>query len=475
MSKRTFTLDNQHSFAALSGDWNPLHIDPLAARRSQFGRPVVHGMHLLLWSLEQLLPSGPTSLVNLSCTIRNPVGIDEQVSCRLIDREQGRLRIVIEVDGNQCATVDFEIGTSQSSASFADRAPDVGVSQECQEQDLAHLHGMLPLDMSATSFTELFPRLSTILPAAQVAVVLATTRLVGMECPGLHSIYSELSLAFTPPSDTALEEALSWRVDRYDERFRRLTISIATNDALGTITAMLRPGPQSQPTSAELRKSLSHTAQYADQRALVVGGSRGLGELCAKLLAAGGADVRLSYLRGRTDAEAVIADIRASGGKADIFEYDILGANDTLAGSLGGNWVPSHVYYFATPPIFAATRGKFSSDLFARFCQYYVNGFYSCYQAVRRLTSNPIMLYYPSTVAVETIFPNMGEYGAAKSAGENLCRYIELCDRNAHVKIARLPRLPSDQTLSLVQAEMESPIEAMLIFLGESHTEDAGK
>jgi NADP-dependent 3-hydroxy acid dehydrogenase YdfG len=472
MSKRTFTLDNQHSFAALSGDWNPLHVDPLAARRSQFGRPVVHGMHLLLWSLEQLLPSGPTPLVKLSCTMRNPVGIDEQVSCRLIDREQGRLRIVIEAGSNQCATVDFETGAMQGNPSFADRTPDVRPSQDLQEQDLAHQHGVLPLEMSVASFGELFPRLSTILPAQQVAVVLATTRLVGMECPGLHSIYSELSLAFSPSSKTTPQEVLSWQVARYDERFKRLTISIAANGASGAITAMLRPGPQSQPTSAELRKSLSHATQYADQRALVVGGSRGLGELCAKLLAVGGADVRLSYLRGRADAEAVVADIRASGGKANIFEYDILGANDALANSLGGNWVPSHVYYFATPPIFAAARGKFSSDLFAQFCQYYVDGFYSCYQAVRQLTSDSIKLFYPSTVAVETIFPNMGEYGAAKSAGENLCKYIELCDRKAHVKIARLPRLPSDQTLSLVQAETESPIETMLVFLGESPAED---
>lgn len=31
-------------FAAASGDHNPLHLDPDAARRSGFDRPVVHGM-----------------------------------------------------------------------------------------------------------------------------------------------------------------------------------------------------------------------------------------------------------------------------------------------------------------------------------------------------------------------------------------------------------------------------------------------
>jgi hypothetical protein len=475
MTKQMFTLDDQRSFAALSGDWNPLHIDPIAARRSQFGRPIVHGMHLLLWALDLLLPSEPGSLVSLACTLRNPVGIGEEVTCRLINRDPGRPRIIIEAGGSQCGTVDFEIGATTKQFPFVDRAPDAGIARECGDQDLAQQRGALPLEMSVVAFKKLFPRLSTILPAGQAAIVLATTRLVGMECPGLHSIYSELSLTFTSPTDAEQKDMLNWWVDGYDERFRRLAIAIAARGAAGTITAMLRPGPQPQPTSLQLKERLSNKTPYAAQRALVIGGSRGLGELCAKLLAAGGADVRLSYIRGRTDAEAVVADIRASGGRADTFEYDILGSNHTLADGLGKDWAPSHVYYFATPPIFAATRGKFSRELFARFCQYYVDGFYSCYQAVRQLTPNSMAFFYPSSVAVETIFLNMGEYGAAKAAGENLCKYIELSDRKARVKTVRLPRLPSDQTLSLVETETDSPIETMIEFLDDSLGTDADK
>ena len=36
----------------LSGDYNPLHLDVLLARRLLFGSPVVHGIHSLLWSLD---------------------------------------------------------------------------------------------------------------------------------------------------------------------------------------------------------------------------------------------------------------------------------------------------------------------------------------------------------------------------------------------------------------------------------------
>jgi hypothetical protein len=52
MDERTFTLQDQIAFAKFSGDYNPLHIDPVAARRLMFGAPVVHGIHSLLWALE---------------------------------------------------------------------------------------------------------------------------------------------------------------------------------------------------------------------------------------------------------------------------------------------------------------------------------------------------------------------------------------------------------------------------------------
>ena len=43
---RVFTQDDFDRFAALSGDDNPIHVDPAFAARSKFGRTVAHGMLL---------------------------------------------------------------------------------------------------------------------------------------------------------------------------------------------------------------------------------------------------------------------------------------------------------------------------------------------------------------------------------------------------------------------------------------------
>jgi acyl dehydratase len=55
MAERTFTSDDQLAFAKLSGDRNPLHMDPVMARRLLFGQPIVHGLHALLWGADEHL------------------------------------------------------------------------------------------------------------------------------------------------------------------------------------------------------------------------------------------------------------------------------------------------------------------------------------------------------------------------------------------------------------------------------------
>jgi acyl dehydratase len=45
-AQRTFTQSDFDRFAALSGDDNPIHVDPLFSRSTKFGRTVAHGMLL---------------------------------------------------------------------------------------------------------------------------------------------------------------------------------------------------------------------------------------------------------------------------------------------------------------------------------------------------------------------------------------------------------------------------------------------
>ena len=61
----------------------------------------------------------------------------------------------------------------------------------------------------------------------------------------------------------------------------------------------------------------------AGKTALVTGASRGIGRASALALAKAGAQVLVHYGRGAQEAEAVVAEIRAAGGRADAIAADL--------------------------------------------------------------------------------------------------------------------------------------------------------
>jgi len=65
LASRTFSLDDQTAFAKLSSDWNPMHLDRSSARRTQFGAPVVHGIHNLAWAANTVVRAFPIKVANV--------------------------------------------------------------------------------------------------------------------------------------------------------------------------------------------------------------------------------------------------------------------------------------------------------------------------------------------------------------------------------------------------------------------------
>ena len=74
--RHIFSQDDVDAFAQLTGDKNPLHIDPEAARRGRFGQTVVHGMltaSLFSRLLAMDLPGPGTIYLRQSLRFARPV------------------------------------------------------------------------------------------------------------------------------------------------------------------------------------------------------------------------------------------------------------------------------------------------------------------------------------------------------------------------------------------------------------------
>jgi acyl dehydratase len=71
IGRKSFTDEDQKLFAAISLDVNPLHMDPLAARRLMTGKQAVHGVHVLLVAVELWRNERHARPTSLRCNFAN--------------------------------------------------------------------------------------------------------------------------------------------------------------------------------------------------------------------------------------------------------------------------------------------------------------------------------------------------------------------------------------------------------------------
>jgi 3-hydroxybutyryl-CoA dehydratase len=111
----TVTQDGIDTYAEISGDFNPLHVDPVAAAASEFGGIIAHGpiaLHSFFrtattWLGSDALPAGS----EVKVTYRAPTRPGDAVSCVVEHTEEtadGRLAIdaqCVKQDGTTVVTV----------------------------------------------------------------------------------------------------------------------------------------------------------------------------------------------------------------------------------------------------------------------------------------------------------------------------------------------------------------------------------
>jgi acyl dehydratase len=109
--KRLLSAEDVKTFAALTGDDNPIHVDEEYARGTRFGKPIVHGV-LLLGIISKVLgrdfPGHGSVAVTLSCRFLRPVPVGAEITVEVkvaekIERHQHiKMRVYAYLDGRLC-------------------------------------------------------------------------------------------------------------------------------------------------------------------------------------------------------------------------------------------------------------------------------------------------------------------------------------------------------------------------------------
>jgi NAD(P)-dependent dehydrogenase (short-subunit alcohol dehydrogenase family) len=468
-ARKKYSFDDLLSFAGLSGDYNPLHCNPFIARRELFGDVVVHGIRVLLDGLDLCASKAVRrrhriGFSRIQCLFQNPVYLNAPVVFTCDKCATGSYHLeargrrgVLLVDANVSLSPPGSPRSRQKISAppaASDKRP-----AELSLEDLRNRSGRLALTYDRSSALRLFPHLVKAAPPLQIAELLCITRLVGMKCPGLRSVLSSLDIHYD--DDVAGPEELRYHVASVNERFLKADLEITAPGMKGTVKTFVRPGPRHQPSFAEVGKRIEGGA-LKNHIALIIGGTRGLGEITAKIIAAGGGYPVITWFSGASDAEKIKAEILASGGRCASVHFDATRPEKYRARLAALDLRFTAMYYFATPKIFVKKGSSFDAQLLRTFKRFYVTGLNNTYSLFRKLSPHPLVLFNPSSVAIEEKIPELMEYALAKKASEELCGRLAAKDRQLTTVVQRLPRTATDQTMTLTGVAAADALEVML-------------
>ncbi len=476
IASRRFTSADQLAFARLSDDHNPMHLDAVAARRTQAGAPVVHGVHAILWALDALAARQVPieRIAGLNVRFVRFMYLDTEIEIANLQETESGLTFELASEGQTTTTVTLRLANERPAAriNIPATAPVVSTAGSKPNAmtfaELADLTGWLDPVASAEDWSACFPAAGAAISGGRLAALGQLSRLVGMISPGLHSIFSGFAVDLT--GDASARRGMGFRVITSDSRYRIVKMEIQGGGLSGKVTTFMRQPPIETPAVAALSARLDASA-CAGSTSLLVGASRGLGAVTAKLLAAGGGRVIVTYMRGRDDAAKLADEINAACG-VRACTTRALDVRDSVAPQLASLSEPvSHLYYFATPQIFRQRNADvFSPALFAEFCRFYVDAFWETIAALSAEPRRaPLSVFYPSSVAVAERPPGMTEYAMAKIAGESLCADLTRSNLQLSMLVSRLPRTLTDQTASLAEVKSADPVSIMLPLIREIH------
>lgn len=110
--QRTLTQADFNRFAEVSGDNNPIHVDPAFSARTRFGRTVSHGMLLysVLWGMVQARHPGARQQ-HQNLMFPAPAYADEPLRFSLLPNGPGRYGISVQrvADGTEVCRGDMAI------------------------------------------------------------------------------------------------------------------------------------------------------------------------------------------------------------------------------------------------------------------------------------------------------------------------------------------------------------------------------
>jgi NAD(P)-dependent dehydrogenase (short-subunit alcohol dehydrogenase family) len=456
-----FDQEDVAAFARASGDVNPLHVDPQAARRSPFGGCVVHGCLLGIGMLGSLPDAVLASVRSLDLSFSSPllVGATARLETRSVDgrwsveltgrgKRLARLRISADVDPHLHA-IETSAMPGARTMRTVPAVPDLGESAWRSNIAISY-HDTPELD-------ELADRLGAVALEPRLLRALAwSSYVVGMEIPGLHSLLGGVSLGLV--GHAAGERGAGLRVRDVDERTGRVAIDSTLDGVALAIESFARDAAHALDVD---RLRPAEPRQPVGEAVAVVGASRGLGAALALAFLQRGYEVHGIYSMS-TDAAHEVQELAGdAANRLLLHRADATSAArlDEIAADLRARGVPLRglVLAAAAPPLGMSLDAESAGEL-ARYVGASVQLAAAPLGAVLPLLDRGWVVFCSSS-AMSAPPRDWPHYIAAKGALEGLATWLAAAAPGVASVVVRPPKLLTEMTNTPAGRIGAAPVE----------------
>ena len=456
----TITFDDMEWFAAISGDYNPLHMNAEYAAVTPYGKQVVYGVLGALTAIGKCIAAlgKPIRITSLEAHFRSPLFVNEEYDYVYDVIGEKEIHIGINSQGNVMTLITL---------GFDDKPVNKCMLETDHSLVNSNKQALEPSSSEIISFKETGEYTLSLHPGViecleelgidnyVVCVMAFTSFLVGMKNPGKQALFEKLKIDFDGSDDYTKTDYFIKTV-KYDEKIQKLVMKGMLNSADSSANVVLesyiRPELEwSYDNSVSIIEgsALSKCSEFSGKNVLVLGGSRGLGADLALQAASLGGNIFINYGHNKAFADHIVDEIKAKGCTVAAFCADI-----SIFEEVQGLYADIIAEYGRIDVVINCAYPHIEND---RIDDFDFSNFGERVEKPLRMTLNTLRTFAPelnknkgryiciSSVWAEQIEPDYFSYSIAKAAIEKTVLHFDKKYSNIKFSVMRPSKFLSNQ------------------------------
>lgn len=223
IGSKFFSKEEQKNFNINSSDYNPAHIFNLKKNQFNTHKPVVHGINILLTSLELYLQKTKIKSATIDCSFLKPIYLNKIVKFYKYKKNKNENFIEIKSNGSTCAKIFISKSEKYAEKRSLKKIKFTILKKKNRlyTNPLNLVNKTFKINLDKKKHIQNYPSVKKNFGELFYKSMLAVSFFIGMVCPGKYAIFTSLKFKMRKNEK---KKYLLFNVKHYDSRIHLFNI-----------------------------------------------------------------------------------------------------------------------------------------------------------------------------------------------------------------------------------------------------------